>query len=376
MPTLTPTQTRQLRLRAQRLLPMGVRALGDAAELLRGLCGVQAQDPLAALLAVQVRSRGLVASEVERARTQERSVVRTWCMRGTVHLLATEDLGWLLPLLGPEFVRKSRRRYAQLGLDEATCTTAVRAIRSLLGARGPMTRAELAGHLAARGIPTEGQATYHLLRRAGLEGVICFGPERDGEPTYVALADWAPIDGALAGDAARAELARRYLEAFGPARPEDLATWSGLSLREARTGFEKVTDELLEVDLGDSSAWLPRAHAPWLDEPKTDENLVRLLPSYDPYLLGYRGRDLAVPQRFAKRVHPGGGLLRPTLLVNGRAAGIWKLVQSRSGRVVKVEPFEGLGDEVLRPLEDQVRKMGRFLETTVTLSVLTPKRQV
>jgi hypothetical protein len=372
MSALSPAETRQLRLRAQRLLLMRDGAPSDAAELLRDLCGVQAQEPLAALLAVQVRSRSLLASQVGRLRVQERAIVRTWCMRGTLHLLAIEDLGWLLPLLGPEFVRKSRRRYAQLGLDEATCATAVRAIRIVLGDRGPMTRAELAGHLAELGIPAEGQAPYHLLRRAGLEGVICFGPDREGEPTYVALADWAPSDGSLAKEAALAELARRYLAAYGPARPEDLATWSGLSLRTARAGFESIQAELLELDLSGTPAWLPRTHKPWLDEPPPDGIVVRLLPGYDPYLLGYRGRDLTVPQQFAKRVHPGGGLLRPTLLVNGRAAGIWRLVKSRGDQVVEVEPFEGLGDEVMHPLENQVRKLGRFLEANTTLNISPP----
>jgi hypothetical protein len=370
MTTLSPTKTRHLRLRAQQLHPGADNRLGDVGQLLKTLCGVQAQEPPAARLAVQVRSHGLVASQVEQARVEERATVRTWCMRGTLHLLATEDLGWLLPLLGPVFVRKSARRYAQLGLDEATCVTAVRAIGAVLGAQGPMTRTELAEHLAGLGIPAEGQAPYHLLRRAGLEGVICFGPDRGREPTYVALADWAPIGSALSPDAALVELTRRYLAAFGPARPEDLATWSGLSLRQARSGFERIEAELLEVDLGNALAWLPRAHATRLDEAMEDRVVVRLLPAYDPYLLGYRGRDLTVPQQFAKRIHPGGGLLRPTLLVNGQAAGTWRLVRKMGSRVVEVQPFEGLGDEVLDPLESQVRRLGLFLEGLLTLSVL------
>jgi hypothetical protein len=95
MPVLSPIQTRHLRLRAQRLLPTDSDTHGDATEFLRELSGVQGQDPLAALLVVQIRSRGLVAPEVERARVQDRSIVSSWCLRGTLRLLATEDLGWL-----------------------------------------------------------------------------------------------------------------------------------------------------------------------------------------------------------------------------------------------------------------------------------------
>jgi hypothetical protein len=237
-----------------------------------------------------------------------------------------------------------------------------------------MVRAELAEQLAERGIPTAGQAAYHLVRRAGLAGVICFGPDRDGEPTYVLLADWTPAGDAMEEDAARAELTRRYLGAYGPAGPQDLAAWSGLSLSEARAGFEMVSAELLEVEVDGSSTWMLKTCAAWLDEPQAGTLTVRLLPSYDPYLLGYRNRDLCVPQRYAKRIHPGGGVIRPILLVDGCAAGTWRLKRRSSGFVVVVEPFESLGVEVMRALEDEVRELGRFLEGSASLRVVTPAR--
>jgi hypothetical protein len=325
------------------------------------LCGIQAQDPFAATLAVWVRSRGLVAADVERARVHERSIVRTWGMRGTLHLLATKDLGWLWPLFGPTFVAKSRRRYAELGLNEEMCRRATHAMRGLLANQGAMTRAELAQNLSARGIPTAGQAAYHLVRRAALEGAICFGPDRDGEPTYVLLEDWVHTSGDMARDAARAELARRYLEAYGQAGAEDLAAWSGLSIREARAGLGGISDELIQVEMGGAPSWMLQSRTAWLDAPRQDRIAVRLLPSFDPYLLGYRSRALTVPQRYAKRVHPGGGVIRPTLLVDGCAAGTWKTERSRDGLVIIVESFEDLGSGVTRALEDQVQDLGRFL---------------
>jgi uncharacterized protein YcaQ len=242
-------------------------------------------------------------------------------------------------------------------------------MRTLLGRQDPLTRAELAEQLAERGIPTAGQAAYHLLRRAGLEGVICFGPDRASKPTYVLLDDWGRMGGAIGEQEARAELARRYLAAYGPARPEDLATWSGLSIKEARAGFEMVADQLLEVEIEGSPAWLLKSRAAWLDEPTTDGVVVRLLPSFDPYLLGYRSRELTVPQAYAKRVHPGGGVLRPTLLVDGRAAGTWQAKRSRGGFVVNVEPFKDLDVAVTHALEDSVRDLGRFLGVKTTLGV-------
>src|SRR5207248_3232015 len=145
--------------------------------------GIQAQDANAAALAVRVRSTGLVAADVEHARVQERTIIRSWGMRGTLHLLATEDIGWLLPLLGPIFIAGDRRRREELGLDEDTCTRGMRIIRDVLATHGPLTRAEIVEQLATHGLRLEGQTRPHLLSRAALEGVICLGPDRGSEPT-------------------------------------------------------------------------------------------------------------------------------------------------------------------------------------------------
>ena len=179
----------------------------------------------------------------------------------------------------------------------------------------------------------------------------------------------------MAEDAARAEFVRRYLWAYGPAGPEDLAAWSGLSMSEARSGFEMVSAELLEVDVGGSSAWIPKTRAAWLDEPPPGRVVVRLLPSFDPYLLGYRSRDLAVPRRYAKHVHPGGGMIRPTLVVDGCAAGTWKRKRSSGGLAVTVEPFESPSGEIMRALEAEAQELSRFLEVPVSLIVSTPAKK-
>src|SRR6266571_4790590 len=164
--------------------------VSGVAHLVKELGGIQAQDAQAAQLALRVRSAGLVAADVEHARVQERTIIRTWGLRGTLHLLATEDLGWLIPLLGPVFIAGDRRRRTEVGLDEDICTQAIRVIRDALANHGPLTRAEIVEQLAMHGIHVEGQARPHLLYRAALEGILCLGPDRGAEPTYVLLSDW------------------------------------------------------------------------------------------------------------------------------------------------------------------------------------------
>jgi len=353
-------------MRAQRLVsppdspPAGV---------VRDLCGVQAQEPAAAPLAVRARSTGLLAADVRRAREEERTIVRTWAMRYTLHLLAAEDVGWLLGLLGPHLVRTSQRRREQLGLDERTCVRAIQALREVLAERGPLTRAEIVDELAARGVRLDGQARPHLLGRAALDGLICLGPDRGAEPTYVLLEDWVKPGTALPREDALAELARRYLAGHGPAAVEDFASWSGLPAADARTGLEAVGEELVEVAVAGRPAWLPRSRAGRLDEPSTPDDLVRLLPAFDPYLLGYRDRSLVVAPERERDVHPGGGVIRPAVLVDGRLAGTWRTRKRSSGLLVEVSPFGPLTAEVRAALASEADDVGRFLGVPTTLRV-------
>jgi hypothetical protein len=364
---LSDEQTRQLRLRAQRLAPATSRNT-DVVALVRAICGVQAQELPAASLSVRARTAELTAEDVERARVADRSIVHTWAMRGTLHLLATEDLGWLLPLLGPIFMAADRRRRAELGLDEETTTRGARALGDLLAARGPQTRAELAGPLAAQGIPVDGQALVHLIAYATLAGVVCHGPDRGAKPAYVLLSDWAQIGPALDPDTAAAELARRYLAAYGPATPEDLAAWSGLALNTARAAWQRVSGALVEVSVGDPHMWMLREQARWLDERRAAPD-VRLLPAYDTLLLGYTTRELFVDPAHARRVHPGGGIIRPVMLAGGRASATWRSKRQRNRLTIVVEPFDAIAPDALSALEDEARDLGRFLGLAAKLEI-------
>jgi len=360
---LSDDQIRLLRLYAQQLAVRRTYPAAGVAQVVRDLGGVQAQDAGAAALAVRARCAGLVAADVERARIQERSIVRTWCMRGTLHLVAAEDLGWLLGLLGPIFIRSSRGRRAELGLDEATGERAVRALRDVLEKQGPLTRAEIVAQLAQRGIQLTGQARPHLLNLAALQGHICWGPDRGREPTYVLLSDWIEPGFTLPPEQARTELAHRYLSAYAPATPEDFSTWSGLPLGAARAAWQPLASQLLEVETRTAPAWMLASQAAWLQE-ALPSPVVRLLPRYDVYLLGYRNRDLVIDARYARRIYPGGGLLHPALLVDGRIAGTWK-PNRQGGRVdVLVEPFAGLAAGAQPGLEAEIAELAHFLSVS------------
>jgi hypothetical protein len=374
---LSDDQARLLRCRAQRLHPEHRNAEAGVARVVREICGVQAQVPRSAALSVRARSSGLHASDVAQAREQERSVVRTWGMRGTLHLVATEDVGWLLSLLGPRFVAAGRRRLAQLGLDEEATARGVRAIRETLSEDGPLTRAELVKGLRRRGvrIAPDSQAGYpssHLVRRAALEGVLCFGPDHDGTETYVLSSDWGVPEYRGSREEALARLARGYVAAYGPARPEDLATWSGLAMRDARAAWKLVAGDLAEVRVAEEPAWILAGRSGSTREPAGQAQIVRLLPHFDGFLLGYRKRDLVVVPRYNRRIQRGGGWLHPIVIANGRVVATWRYDENERQHGVIVEPFEELEPAIEPGLRAEAQDIGRFLETNPVLKVNTP----
>jgi hypothetical protein len=341
----------------------------NVVQIAKAVCGIQAQDAPAATLAIRPRSTGLTAAHVKRAIEEERSIVRTWAMRGTLHLVATEDLGWMLSLFGPVFSKATRRRRLELGLDDQMSDKAVQLIDQILADSGPLTRAELAKQLEIHRIPTAGQAIAHAIGYAALQGVLCFGPDRNGKPTYVRLDDWIKRPSAPPQDEALAELARRYLNAYGPATTADLASWSGLPMSQVKAAWNSIAGELLEVELDGNPAWILQSHAAWLEERPPQIPIVRLLPAYDIYLLGYQSRDLILDPKYARRVHPGGGLIRPSLLVDGRIFGTWKLNKRRTHTELLVEPFETLTPSVYSGLEAEITDLSHFLQIETTLHV-------
>lgn len=323
----------------------------SAEEVTGRLLAVQAQDPRGARLAIRPRSAGLSAADVDRALTDDRSLLITWLNRGTLHLIRSEDYWWLHPLVTPPLLVGNARRLHQEGVPPGDADRAVAVIERSLAAEGPLTRAQLGDRIAAADVRTAGQALVHLLMLACLRGLTVRGPMTGAQHAFALVRDWlGPPPPDRGRHAALAELARRFLAGHGPASDRDLAKWAGLPLRDARRGLAEIAGELDQRDDGLAGLAGQAARHAGLGPPPP-----RLLGAFDPLLHGWVSREPILGDH--RDVITVNGLFRPFALVAGRAAGIWSL----SGGVVTLDRFGELPGDVERELAAEAADVRHFL---------------
>ena len=333
------------------------------ADVARAAGPIQAQEPRAAKLAFRARSRALTAADVDRARTEERSLLRAWMMRKTVHLIPSEDAGWLVPLFADAIVRWSRKRLADFGLDRAGQDRALAVLHRAVDEHGPLTRTELAEHLERAGFETANEFKVHLWLLATLDGELCLGPDRGAQTCLVRTEEWiGPLERRPREDSL-AELARRYFRAYAPASERDFVRWAGLPLRDGRVGIERIAGELEQVRVADGVLLRTRGAARAAPGP-----VVRLLGAFDNYNLGYESREFYLAAEHVKQVLPGGGIVRPTITVDGTIVGTWASKRSGKRLAVALEPFTALEPEVEEALGAEVEDVGRFEGLAATIS--------
>jgi len=354
---MTPTELARARLTAQALVNTPHRT---PLEVVRALLAVQAQDFRASLWAVGQRIPAATEAGVEAALT-ERSVVRTWPLRGTLHLVAATDVRWLLGLTAQKTIRGARTRHAQLGLDDRLFARARRVLEKALGDGAALSRPAVYALLEREKISAMNQRGIHVLWRLAHEGVLCFGPREGKQPTFVLLDAWVPPEPARARDEALHELALRYFVGHGPASERDFAWWSGLDAADARRAVESIRGEceVLEVE---GRPVLVLGERPAL----ASARVAHLLPAFDELIVGYAERSaLGPPEQLAHVIR--GGLLGPALTIGGRSLGRWTRRLSARAVEVAFEPLGALPPVARRALETAAGRYAAFLELALRL---------
>jgi hypothetical protein len=357
MATLTIIRTK--RLAAQRIEGS---QFNGAAEVVRSMLAMQAQDLAGAKWSVGVRAPGTTLADVDAALANG-SIIRSWPMRGTLHLVAAEDIGWMLELTAARTVRSLNRRYRELGLDEATFKRAEEvAVGVLTGGQG-MPRAQLFEIFEKQGISTTGQRAPHILGRLCQDRTLVLGPMLGVHQTVVLMDEWVPNSRELGREEALGEFVRRFFSSHGPATIRDFAWWTKLPLRDAAIGLTIARDELEELVIDGTSFWM----APGL--PERASSGVHLLPGFDEYLLGYQDRSAVLDAQHFQLIVPGGnGVFQPTIVSGGRVVGTWRRKSTPAGVTITPLPFDPLPTSAMTRLESAAADYGHFLGSPVKLS--------
>ncbi|AXJ08336.1 winged helix DNA-binding domain-containing protein [Arthrobacter sp. PM3] len=358
---LSPGIIGRLRLAAQGLLGPGFSSVPDA---VRGMTAMQAQDLPSVLWALGQRVPGSGAQDI-RGALDRGEIVRSWPMRGTLHVLAPEDLGWVLGITSGRMVQSAAGRHRQLGIMAADVELCAEIALGLVAGGGAASREALFAAFEAAGQGTRSQRGIHLLWRLCQGRWLVPGPVAGQQQLFAAFDDWITGSRSLDREEGTAEWLLRYFRSHGPATERDFSWWSGIPLTETRAALARVSDRLTELKFGGTSYWLAPETAALLDHGVPGQRTVLALPGFDEFLLGYADRSLVLPPEHAEKIVPGGnGVFRKTIVAGGAVIGTWAAPAGGRRAGVVPEPFDAVNG--LRPAAQksfglQAAKYRRYL---------------
>lgn len=331
----------------------------DVAGIVTWFGAMQAQDNASAMWSLGARLPGSTVDDVQAA-LERREALRTWPMRGTVHLVPPRDARWMLDLMGPRVMAGAEKRRASLGLTEKEADRAVDVLAKALAGGGRLTRSQCVSALAEAGVTIEGQRGYHLLWYASQRGVTCIAPNLGNEQSFVLLDEWVPDPHRPDRDEALATIATRYFRSHGPTTRQDFAGWTGMTIADAKRGIAAAGGDIATVRVASVEMHLDPA---LLDARRGGPGPeILALPGFDEYMLGYKDRSLMLDDEHKQAIVPGGnGVFQATIVRAGRVVGLWKRTLGKDRVVVDVRPLARLTAAERKRAEKALDPYARFV---------------
>jgi hypothetical protein len=358
--TLTRPEALALRMTSLLLRDHGAERPADVAGVVSWFGAMQAQDLHSAMWSLGARLPTYTYADVHAA-LERREALRTWPMRGTVHLVPPRDAHWMLDLTGVRALAAAAARRAVLKLSDEDAERAVDVLGTALAGGKRFTRAQCVEALVAAGIDCTAQRSYHLLWYASQKGVTCIAPSVGTEQTFVLLDEWVPDPRRLDRDEALATIAARYFRSHGPTTRQDFAGWTGLTAADAKQGIAGADLATVDVD-GTEMVLAPEL----LDAPRDGVDDVLALSGFDEYLLGFKDRSLMLDAEHKQAIIPGGnGVFQSTVVRGGRVIATWKRPSTRKRTVIAVYPLVRLRAADQKRIEAAFQPYSRFVEQPV-----------
>jgi len=352
---------------------LGMRARkGDIEKVVSDLCGVQAQVLSYAALAVWARVEDITMRDVQEALWKHRSLVKTWCMRGTLHLLSASDLPVYVAARKTTMVVKPDWLTPEIDVEERK--RIVRAIRDALDGQ-VLTREQLANEVVER-LGMSASVRRHmlsgwgnLLQPAAEQGFLCFGPSEGSKARFVRPDQWIGEWKEPNGPEAWKTLLRRFFSTYGPATHHDVGHWWGLRPDKAKVLMEYIADELEEVKFEGKKRWVRGEDLEQIVDAESVHS-VKLLPSWDGYVMFYHPREFFVSQSHRARIFTKLQGNKPVLLIDGVAGGVWEQKRKKALTEVRVQPFSNLSSTEKQLVREEASTLGEFMGTRVEVTVL------
>ncbi len=332
---------------------------GTPANVVAHLGALQAQDHPGALWAIGLRSQNTVTASIEQA-IVDRTIVRTWPMRGTLHYVPGADIHWMLELCTRRPIATAAQRRDFLRLKSSDFDRSEAAFAIALQGGKQLLRDDMYRVMAEAGVDASGQRGVHVLRHFAMTGLLCFGSHEGKQPSFALLDEWAPNRKLITRNEALAELAKRYFLSHGPATVDDFVRWSGLSVGECRTGINAVSS-LLRCDIIEAKTyWAPLD----TDVFQNKSRAAYLLPGFDEFMLGYKDRSAALDSDHTDAICPGGnGMFIPTIVINGKVIGTWSRTIKKNKTQIVLKPFERLSELELDAVSSAGDRYSRFISS-------------
>jgi hypothetical protein len=337
----------------------------DLAKVVGEMCGAQAQVMSAAELQIAIRVDCAV-DHVRKALWTDRTLVKTWLMRGTLHLTRSEDLPLYTAAMRTRWTRVNKSWLKFMQVTEPELGKVVDDIGEALNGN-PLTREELidlVGNGRSQRIREILKSGWGgMLKPAARSGRLCFGPNRGQSVTFVRpqewLGSWTDVD----PDQALIEVARRYLRAYGPATRSDFTRWWGNWPGAGNAAWSGLAQDLVQVSVEGARLDILASELDAVRKAKIDEP-VQLLPSFDPYILGHATRDHLFERIHAPKVSRTAGWISAVVLVDGSVAGTWTHALANKTLKVNVAPFGRLTSTVKAQIQERVDTIAESLGAT------------
>lgn len=329
-------------------------------EIVRWMGAIQAQDYLGSLWAIGLRLKNVTEKKIERAIVNKK-IVRSWPMRGTLHFVASEDLRWMLKLLTPRVIQRSAGLYKQAGLDKNVLSKCRKVVSAALRDGKQLTRNEIYGVLDHSGISTNDQRGLHILGHLAQDALICFGPRKGKQQTFVLLDEWIPPSQMPDRDQAIEKLAVNYFNSHGPATVNDFAWWTGFTLTEAKNAVGMIKSQLAQEMINGVPYWMSHETKRY----PSSQNFF-LLPNFDEYLVAYKDRSAAIDPKFSEKIKASGnGIFTSPVISGGRITGTWKRVFEKEGVAITVNLFAPQNKASKLAADIAIREFGKFIDMPV-----------